>query len=82
MSKRNTILALIAAGLLTVVALTPAFAVGLECSDYPNLRDAQSMGSMEIRGRPRPIKCRPCTSGMPRLTKATIITTRANLGGL
>ena len=37
MRKRNTILALIAAGLLTVVALTPAFAVGLECSDYPNL---------------------------------------------
>ena len=35
MRKRNTILALIAAGLLTVVALTPAFAVGL-CSDYPN----------------------------------------------
>ena len=29
MSKRNTILALIAAGLLTVVALTPAFAVGV-----------------------------------------------------
>ena len=31
------ILALIAAGLRTVVAFAPAFAVGFECSDYPNL---------------------------------------------
>ena len=75
MRKRNTILALIAAGLLTVVALTPAFAVGLECSDYPNLDRCPIYGAMEIRGRPRPTKCLPCTSGMPRLTRATIITT-------
>ena len=75
MRKRNTILALVAAGLLTVVAFTPALPEGLQCSDYPNLIDARSMGAMGIRGRPLPIKCLPCTSGMPRLTKPTIITT-------
>ena len=37
MRKRNTILALVAAGLLTVVAFTPALPEGLQCSDYPNL---------------------------------------------
>ena len=36
-SMRNTILALAAAGSLTFVALTPALAVGLQCSDYSNL---------------------------------------------
>ena len=51
MSKRNTILALIAAGLLTVVALTPAFAVGLECSDYPNLDRCPIYG---VYGNSRP----------------------------
>ena len=34
---RNTILALVAGGSLVFVAFTPALAVGLECSDYPNL---------------------------------------------
>ena len=34
---RNTILTLVAAGSLTLGALTPAFAVGLECTDYPTL---------------------------------------------
>ena len=37
MSKRNTILALVAAGFLTVVAFTPTLAVGIDCSDYRNL---------------------------------------------
>ena len=37
MTKRNTILALVAAGVLTVVAFTPALPEGLQCSDYPNL---------------------------------------------
>ena len=36
MRKRNTILALVAAGLLTVVAFTPALPVGLGCSNYPS----------------------------------------------
>ena len=36
MRKRNTILALVAAGLLTVVAFAPALAVGLDCSNYPS----------------------------------------------
>ena len=36
---RNTTLTLVAAGSLTSIALTPAFAVGLECSDYPNNPD-------------------------------------------
>jgi hypothetical protein len=34
---RNTILVLVAAGSLTLGALTPALAAGFECSDYPNL---------------------------------------------
>ena len=33
---RNTILTLVAAGSLTFVALTPALAVGVECSNYPS----------------------------------------------
>ena len=37
MRNRNTILALAAAGLLTVVAFTPALPEGLQCSDYPNI---------------------------------------------
>ena len=37
MTKRNTILALVAAGVLTGVAFTPALPEGLQCSDYPNL---------------------------------------------
>ena len=36
MTKRNTVLALVAAGLLTVVAFAPALAVGLDCAP-PNL---------------------------------------------
>ena len=37
MRNRNTILALVAAGLLTVVAFTPALPEGLQCSNYPNI---------------------------------------------
>ena len=36
MRKRNTILALVTAGLLTVVAFTPALPVGQGCSNYPS----------------------------------------------
>ena len=75
MRKRNTILALIAAGLLTVVALTPAFAVGLECSDYPNLDRCPIYGGYGNSRQPASYQVPSCTSGMPRLTRATIITT-------
>ena len=47
---RNTILALVAAGSLTVGTLSPAFA-GLECSDYPNLDKCPVYGGAET---PRP----------------------------
>jgi hypothetical protein len=42
---RNIILAVVAAGSLTFAALTPALAVGLTCSDYPNLDRCPLYGS-------------------------------------
>jgi hypothetical protein len=36
MRKRNTILALVTAGLLTVVAFTPALPVELQCTNHPS----------------------------------------------
>ena len=69
MRNRNTILALVAAGLLTVVAFTPALPEGLQCSDYPNIDRCPLYGVFGNPGRPLTIKCLPCTSGMPRLTK-------------
>ena len=50
MTKRNTILALVAAGLLTVVAFAPALAVGLDCSP-PNLDRCPIYGAY---GNPEP----------------------------
>jgi hypothetical protein len=48
---RNTILALAAAGSLTLAALTPALAVGLICSDSHNLDRCPISG---VYGNPTP----------------------------
>ena len=76
MRQRNTILALVAAGLLTVVAFTPALAEGLQCSDYSSLDRCPIYGGHE-NSSPRASYLVPpvSTLGMPRLTRATIITT-------
>ena len=50
MTKRNTVLALVAAGSLTVVAFAPALAVGLDCSP-PNLDRCPIYG---VWGNPTP----------------------------
>ena len=47
MRQRNTILALVAAGLLTVVAFTPALPEGLQCSDYSSLDRCPLYGGHE-----------------------------------
>ena len=69
MTKRNTVLALVAAGLLTVVAFAPALAVGLDCSP-PILIDVQSMARMEIRSRTRRLTRLPDRSGTLRYSAA------------
>ena len=50
MTMRNTILALVAAGLLTVASLAPALAIGLDCAP-PNLDGCPIYG---VYGNPMP----------------------------
>ena len=73
MRKRNTILALIAAGLLTFVAFKPSLATGA-CSESPNLDKCPIIG---VYGNPTP---RPSSYQMPprqvsMLNMPAIITT-------